>query len=278
MQYLHTVALLALDLKKFELEIFLLLQRAFIRKLSSLSLCLTFVRLSTLNMGTAVELSGVGLASAVMVTNNPMYPFFQADLRLFTGGLVVERIDKSPLALILSIKSHVEVMWSVDLGEAYTNALRLIGIDAPSTSSELLDGIFIIFKLRTSFDDVDESSLSGYEKCIQYDLWNKIFPSLLPTTYLGLMIPANSRASAAFTSTHFAWKNFARMYDIPDIRGLRDDIHRIPEGLLESYLTALNHQSLTIMNSSEDDDADLLGGSLLQGYLMPRYGSNFFDD
>lgn len=219
-------------------------------------------------MGTIVELSGVGLASAVLITDNPLYPCFHADLRLFTGGFLIERIDKSPLPLLISIKSHVEVMWSVDMGEAYTHGLRSVDLDDPrSTSSELLDGIFIILKLRTDFSDA-QSTFSGYEKCIQYDMWNRIFPAFFSTSYIGLLIPSNSRTIAPFTSAHFSWRNFARMYDIPDIRGLKGN-YAIPDALLLSYLIALNQLSLTTVHSLSDD-SDEMDDFLLQGYLFSR--------
>jgi hypothetical protein len=227
-------------------------------------------------MGTTVEISGIGLASLVVLTDNPLYPSFNADLRLCTGGFVIERMDKSPLPLLISIKSHVETMWTIDMGEAFTLASRLVGteLDPSASSSDSLDGLIVIMKLKTRFDTDDASSVSGFESCIQYDLWNKVFPSLFPCQYIALMIPSASRAASPFNSAHRSWRDFARLYDIPDLRGVRDPSHPLPEAILLSYLIALNSQSLRAVDEDSLQN-DLIGpdevtSSLLQGYLLPR--------
>jgi hypothetical protein len=231
-------------------------------------------------MGTIVEISGIGLASMVVLTDNPLYPSFHADLRLCTGGFVIERMDKSPLPLLISFKSHVETMWTVDMGEAFHLASRLVdnvSDSSSASSSDSLDGLIVILKLKTHFAVDSDSDISGFESCIQYELWNKIFPSLFPSQYIALMIPSNSRAVAPFNSAHRSWRDFARLYDIPDLRGVRDHSYPIPEAILLSYLIALNSQSLTVVDGDSLQDnlidpfaTDEISSTLLRGYFLPR--------
>ena len=222
-----------------------------------------------------MEISGVGLASVLMVTDNPLYPVFNADLRFFTGGFVIERIDRSPLPLLISIKSHVEVMWTVDLGDAYGVGSHLLEEFNISTSPEddSLDGIFVILKLKRTFD-LEDPSLTGFEKCLQYGLWERILPTLFPTGYLGFVVPSHSRAASPFNSAHHSWRDFARLYDIPDIRGIRNDLHPTPDALFLSFHIALNKLQLKIDEEHplENDfsETEEISSSTLHGYLAAR--------
>lgn len=274
MLFLNSVVPLDLIGKKLEPEILLLPPRVFIRKKSPAFHNMTCYSLTTLNLGSIVEISGVGLASVLMVTDNPLYPVFNADLRLFTGGFVIERIDRSPLPLLISMKSHVEVMWTVDMRDAYNIGSRLLEEFHISTSPEddSLDGVFVILKLKNFFDP-DDSSVTGFEKCIQYELWNRIFPTLSPTGYIAFMVPSHSRSASPFNSAHHSWRDFARLYDIPDIRGVRDDLHLTPDALFLSFHIALNKLELKIGENPLDSDfAETKGisSSTLHGYLAIR--------
>jgi hypothetical protein len=229
-----------------------------------------------LNLGSIVEISGVGVASLLMVTDNPLYPVFNADLRLFSGGFVIERVDRSPLPLLISIKSHIEVMWTVDMRDAFKIGSRLLeesNLSPSSGEDEYLDGIFVILKLRKKFD-LDDPTLTGFEKCIQYELWDRIFPTLFPTGFVGFMVPSHSRAASPFNSAHHSWRDFARLYDIPDIRGIRDNLHSIPDSLFLSFHIALNKLELKIDEEkpleNEFTETEEVFSSSLHGYLAAR--------
>lgn len=105
--------------------------------------------LAALGLGKHLDQPKVSL---VLLTDHPLVPFGAASLRVFSSGLLVERLDTHCLPIMISIEAHVERMWTTDLQEVRTQALRLCSSSSaqtPPLAHALPEGFLVTFKLKS---------------------------------------------------------------------------------------------------------------------------------
>lgn len=219
-----------------------------------------------------MDYTGTGLLSLTVLTDHPVVPHFEAELRTFTEGLLVEKMDgASCLPLLMSVGQHVDRVWTVDTADCLAQASKLLAplflkerhlpnIDVPS-------GIIIVFRLK-SHEDLPPS-LAGEA------LLNPLERSLpLVGTaagegarHIALIVPNDSRSSSAVSSALGHWRTAMRMHDVQEHRGGNEVA--LPDSILRAVLSLLDFWSEGVPNtiaatdtsSSEQLSAALVAGS-----------------
>lgn len=119
--------------------------------------------LAALGMGRLVESSAGGYERSALtlpvLTDHPLLPHSLATLKVFSAGLLVDKLDMPCLPVMLSIGAHVERMWSVDFTELCAQATARYSRGVPTSASlsalaaiqqfRGTEGVFILFKIRS---------------------------------------------------------------------------------------------------------------------------------
>lgn len=198
-------------------------------------------RLDQLGLGKHLDFNAAGVVSVPIITDHPLLPIINAEVRVYTEGLVLERLmDCTSLPVAISIGTHVEGMWTLNTAECGKQVESLLPSDLPTelrnAYMELPGGMIIVFKLR-SF--VEKEGLCGYE----YNPLARALPDMatnLPK-YLGIYIQDGSRIASTMTTVTSAWHVALRLHDIEDHRGSKGDA--LPEDVLRSIVTAIDSWS-----------------------------------
>eukprot|EP01032_Pedospumella_encystans_P011063 gene11063-12896_t len=207
---------------------------------------------STLGLGKPLDYTGTGLLSLTVLTDHPVMPHFEAELRTFTEGLLVEKIDgASCLPLLMSLGQHVDRVWTVDTADCLAQASKLFApfflkerglpdIDVPS-------GIIIVFRLKGS-EDVEPDALNPLERSLP--LIGSTGTGATTTggfRHLALIVPNESRSSSAVSSALSHWRTALRMHDVQEHRGGQEVA--LPDAILRAVLSLLDFWSEGVPNT-----------------------------
>lgn len=256
---------------------------------------LTFVtfllscRISALGLGAAINTGGTGVVVVTVLTDHPSAPVLSAEMRLFSSGFVVEKLDKCFLPFLVSFGVHVKEMWTVDLGDCYRRALdsKCFGGFKTSSAVEVPEGLLVVLQCHNfadqkgSMGQEDDSNIKTVKRCIEYNMLDRILPGTGKVTYMALCLPSDaSRHASALTEAHHAWRVAARMNDIPDNRGARDTQTPLPDAILGPFLAMIDAETTkhVVQHNSFDaalsDESDPFVGGTVQipgsGYLTMR--------
>lgn len=123
--------------------------------------------LTALGLGKHIETSASafsGLVTLTALTDHPLVPFASAELRPFSSGLLIEKLNTHCLPIMLSIGSHVECMWTVDLQEMLAQSAKLCNLGNLAAGSpysiqsrNMPEGYVVIFKLKSFTREAVES-------------------------------------------------------------------------------------------------------------------------
>lgn len=213
---------------------------------SSLVYNLMGYRLANLGLGKPLDYTGTGLLTLTVLTDHPVVPHFEAELRTFTEGFLIEKMDgASCLPLLTSIGRHVDRVWTVDTTDCVSQAAKLIAplflkekglpdIDVPA-------GFIIIFRLKSA-DQLatdGEASMNPLEASLPLVSSN--------ARHIALIVPSSSRAFSAVTSAAGHWRTAMRMHDVQEHRGGTDVA--LPDGILRAVLSVLDFWSEGVPNT-----------------------------
>ena len=224
-----------------------------------------------------------------MLTDHPSTPVLHVELRLFTSGFVVEKLDKSFLPFLLSFGVHVKEMWTVDMGDCYRRALAIKSIDDSNSSSviDVPEGLLVVLQCHDFRDEKGNMgkgsgvNSNSVKSCIEYNMLDRILPSTGKVRHIALCLASADVSSrghgSALFEAHHAWRVAARMNDIPDNRGAGN---QLPDEILSPFLAMLDAEATSnvIVKESLDtafsDDADRFIGGTVQipgsGFLPMR--------
>jgi hypothetical protein len=214
-----------------------------------------------------------------MMSDHPMCPHMNVEVRLFSSGVVVDRVEKDALPMLITFGTHVEGMWTVDIGDSSTEALRRLGYDESFANDDHSDGYMVVLALK-SFESGQSSAVddSGSDSCIQYNTTERVLPSFYQCRFVAFFVPTSSRHSAVFSTALHAWRTACRMNDIPDVRGLGSGDSALPARVLLPLLVTVDclsslKPSDEIASSSElaEELASHLKPYPGHGYLQMRY-------
>lgn len=239
--------------------------------MSFASLTLMDHRSSSLGLGKALDYTGTGLLSLTVLTDHAIVPHFEAELRTFTEGLLVEKMDgASCLPLLVSIGQHVDRVWTVDTADCVTQASKLLSplflkernlpnIDVPS-------GIIIVFRLKSD-GDLRDSDNSEVLNPLERTLPLVRAAGGERTRHIALIVPNDSRSASAVSSALSHWRTALRMHDVQEHRGGNEVA--LPDSILRAVLSLLDFWSEGVPNTiaatdtshSEQQSASLVASS-----------------
>ena len=171
-------------------------------------------RMSLLSLGKQVETTGSGSLTLPILTDHPVVPLFeQAEVRVFSEGFLVEKLDVTSPPVMVSIGTHVERAWFVDSSECMEQVNRTwphlkLGV---LPSAEVPSGVLIVFRLKT-FEE--ESVPAG--QLFQYNPLERALPFLpvgsksgdhsTAPHHIAFFVRAKSRSAAAMSAASASWR------------------------------------------------------------------------
>lgn len=255
-----------------------------------------FCRISALGLGKAITTSGTGVVGVTMLTDHPSAPVLHAEMRLFSSGFVVEKLDKCFLPFLFSFGVHVKEMWTVDMGDCYRRALACKTFEGSRTSSliDIPEGLLVVLQCHDFRDekgnmgkgsDVNSNSVKS---CIEYNMLDRIFPNTGKVKHIAFCLSSADTSSrgheSALFEAHHAWRVAARMNDIPDNRGAGDHQTGLPDEILGPFLAMIDAEATSSVVEKEsldaalsDDEDRFIGGTVQiagSGFLPMRYGAD----
>lgn len=207
-----------------------------------------------MGLGKPLDYTGTGLLSLTVLTDHPVMPHFEAELRTFTEGLLVEKMDgASCLPLLVSLGQHVDRVWTVDTADCLTQASKLFAplflkerglpsIDVPS-------GIIIVFRLKGPEDlpqNAEQDALNPLERSLPL-IGSTGAASTGRFRHIALIVPNESRSASAVSSALSHWRTALRMHDVQEHRGNHEVA--LPDAILRAVLSLLDFWSEGVPNT-----------------------------
>jgi hypothetical protein len=194
-------------------------------------------RLSRLGLGKPLDFTGTGMMTVTVLSDHPVVPHFEAELRTFTEGFLVEKMDGAMcLPVLVSIAQHVEHVWTVDAADCMGQASRLFSPaflkDRTLPDVEVPSGMLIIFRLKA--DDAQADGLNPAQRALP--LVGNSGGSV--AKHVAFVVPTESRSASAMSSACSQWRTAMRMYDVQEHRGGSDV--SLPDGILRAFVSLLD--------------------------------------
>lgn len=222
-----------------------------------------------------------------MLTDHPAAPVLHAEMRLFTSGFIVEKVDRLLLPFLFSFAVHVKEMWTVDLSDCYRRALASKAFESSDTSPvvNIPDGLLVVLQCHDFRDEKgnmgkgSDANSHTVKSCIEYNMLDRILPATGRVRHVAFRMSSDSsRHGSALSEAHHAWRVAARMNDIPDNRGGGNDL---PDEILGPFLAMIDretagHRSMEneLLGTALSGDSNTFGGGTVQipgsGYLSMR--------
>lgn len=226
---------------------------------------------------------------AVLLTDHPATPTLQVDLRLFTDGFFVDRMERlSCLPFVCSFALHVERVWTIDCMDALKKASTLLPFPSASAMEasvaaadgetllpflEAPDGFLIIFRLNS------EVSGGSFENSLPFPVDSLsrgdqgITPSGGRVRHVGILV-RSTRGGRELRAACAEWRNSMRRHGLPEYRGGEDVA--VPDSILLSFMIALDAEK-TRAPLGSDGSFGLLGSGSNPLHAFPgEYGSAAF--
>jgi hypothetical protein len=203
-----------------------------------------FHLLPSLGLGNVIDTIGSGLLNFDMITDHALIPLTSTNIRLFTNGFVIEKMDTTCLPIIVSMLIHVETMWTVSAAEFLKETLKLTDGFVPELFEP--DGVVIGFKLKSNHTHSskfknNDTEILGFnldDMQNQYNMLDRALPNLSSEpTMIAFYVRNDSRGASTLLSTCKEWRQALRLVDIPEKRGVTS----IPRSLLYSFLHAIDN-------------------------------------
>jgi len=214
--------------------------------------------LANLGLGRHLDLTGTGLLTASVLSDHPLIPHFEAELRTFAEGFVVEKIDGATcLPMLISFGAHVDRVWSVDTTEFLEQALKLqsgaVLADPHLPPVEVQSGMMMIFRLKCGddvmVDEADGQSLNPLERSMPFTTRTKSKQEqqgIQGIKYIAIVVRTGMRSAAAIGAAFAEWRVGMRLNDVHEHRGVGDVT--LPRSLLRAYLSLLDYWAEGISN------------------------------
>jgi hypothetical protein len=201
-------------------------------------------------VGRPLHFTGSATASASIITDHPIWPKFFAEMRLFSGGFIIEKMNGQVcIPLVISFAQHVESVCTMDFHDCFIQMkdkilmpyLRTHPQDASFIStvveqleSMIPDGYLIVYRLR---------SLKGSSGSTALD---RICPSYQTSDsecgkHLAVCVRYNDGATGSSnnitSSVTEHWRAAMRLHDVSEFKGKDVDL---TTGVLKSFSVLLD--------------------------------------
>jgi hypothetical protein len=192
--------------------------------------------LSRLGLGKSLDYTGTGMLTLTVLTDHPVVPYFEAELRTFAEGFLVEKMDGAMcLPALVSIGQHVDRVWTVDSVDFMAQASKLMSPvflkERNLPDIEVPSGLLFIFRLKA--DDSQADGMNPLQRTLP--MIGSAGPGV--AKHVALVVPAASRSASAMSSACNQWRVAMRMHDVQEHRGAEVSL---PDGILRAYLSALD--------------------------------------
>lgn len=177
------------------------------------------------------------MLTTTVLSDHPVVPHFEAEVRTFTEGFLVEKMDGAMcLPMLVSIGHHVERVWTVDIADCIQHASRLLSPaflkERALPDIEVPTGVLVIFRLKA--DDAESEALNPLQRSLPLVGCS----STAGTKHVALVMPSTSRSASSLTSSCAQWRVAMRMHDVQEHRGGAEVA--IPDGILRAFLAVLD--------------------------------------
>lgn len=207
---------------------------------------------SALGLGKAMSTSGSGVVTVPMLTDHPDAPVLLAEMRLFSSGFVVGKMNDIFCPFMVSMGVHVKEMATIDFGDCFQQVSKKYpGGLWKSTIDSFPDGLMIIFKchdFEATSSGCTQSSKS-VKSCVEYNMLDRILPDTGKARHIALCLSSTSHHGSSLTESLHEWRRSARTNDIPESRGVGS--MSVPDQILLSFLTWVDEESIKMTTGSE---------------------------
>jgi hypothetical protein len=160
-----------------------------------------------------------------------MLPFFQGEIKCFTSGFIIERVDQhSCVPLVINFAEHVQHVQIIDFKDCLDKITSMFGCTSQSLSNSDLNGFLIVYTLK---------SIQTNEHGITYTAADKSFPNVFgeSCTQIALCIRYVDRASAMISNLLDYWKASYRLHDIEELKG-KDQV--LSKEIISSFVSLIH--------------------------------------
>jgi hypothetical protein len=128
--------------------------------------------LSALGLGKVLntEVSPTGIMTLPLLTDHPLLPYTSnkgCEFKAFGGGFVIEKDNTSCVPMLVSIETHVEKMWTVDLKDVFAKSMELVqagsgaSVNDEDDGLQAEEGLIVIFQLKSFSPEAVTARLSS---------------------------------------------------------------------------------------------------------------------
>lgn len=215
----------------------------------------------------------------LLLTDHVTCPVINTELRLFTSGFVVERIEKLFMPAIVAFAPHISHVCTVDMSACYTLAAknRIPGMEQLSADSKF-DGMLIIFTMKPHGAESPRSPRSprgkSMEQCMKFNPMDSLLLGTQSTQHIAMFLPADTRSMEAVQAMRSTWRAAFRMLDIAETLGDTPE-YPIPMSIVKSLLIVtdtLNMHAEEAVTSSDINPVQVPGAGY--GAMRGFYNSS----
>jgi hypothetical protein len=220
-----------------------------------LSTYFCFPSVSSLKLGRAIEIVGSNALNVDMMTSHPIYPCFSSEIKLFTEGFIITKINNSiSVPVIISFNSDISKLWVVDPVDWFESCsvsnFHSSNNEKPTEKigkllnrdnlEKIPNGLVLIFELKTA---VLSHSLAGVS-----------FGGTFEDQHYVTLFCQNTaeRGGSSFPFILESWKPSLRVNDIEEIKGKNavSSVPRVLSGSFFLYLDSLRMFENEIVSTS----------------------------
>jgi len=190
-----------------------------------------------LSLGDPLDGTGSGLLSIPILVDHPAVPAMQAEVRLFSQGLLIEKADSSRVPVLVSLSCHVSSVWVLEAADLVSQAFRAMGPGAEAAASEQVEqalaGLFVVFQLKSDFPGGGVGELLPYSPMAPLLPFTPSQPHDPEENFLALFLQSGTRAaSSVVAAVSSSWKSAMRANDVAEHRGSGADL---PDRVLRAF-------------------------------------------
>jgi hypothetical protein len=196
------------------------------------------------------------MLSLTMLTDHPLVPHFDAEIRTYSEGFLVEKMDGAAcLPLLVSIGRHVDRVWTVDAADCMGQAMKVMDPlflkerNLPDVT--VPPGMLIIFRLKSDDAEAAAAPQGDADPFAHQNPLERTLPLVgsehrqagagAGAKHIAVFVRTGSRSATAVSSATSHWRVAMRMHDVQEHKGGADVA--IPAGVLRAYLSLLDYRS-----------------------------------
>jgi len=201
--------------------------------------------LPTLGLGGTIDYLEGARSSLYMLVDNAMTAPAHAEIKSFSSGFIVDRVDVRGLPILVSFPIHVQEVWVCDLADVHKQVVDLYDPEnlCPDAKYSFPNAVLMVMKLKHA-DDQYASLKSGgtYAPEVCHNpLGILSSPDSSETQHIAFVIHTSTGGADGMTGVLGVWRNAMRLHDIKENRGT--SAAKLPTSILKSFSDSLGFWS-----------------------------------